>query len=777
MEKKTIDKSKRLRREVVGVPNISSNKGKNEIYVASSVTTKGSDVVLMTTYPPRECGIATYSKDLEKALEDKFGESFALKIIPLEDGNGTYNYPDNIKKPLNTESEFDFLKAAHSLNSDEHVGMVIVQHEFGLFRGNEAAFLEFLESINKPLVIVFHTVLPNPDIALKDNVRRIAAAADKLIVMTINSSEILVRDYKVPVDSIEIIPHGTHSVYHKDEIKLKEKYGLADKMVLSTFGLLGPGKSIETTLNALPTIIDEYPDTVFLMLGKTHPTLVKEKGEKYRDFLEEKVRTLGLVDHVRFVNEFLPLDTLLEYLQLTDIYLFTSKDPNQAVSGTFSYALSCGCPVISTPIPHALEVLQNNAGLIFDFEDSVQLGQAVLDLMGDDEKRNNMRLNGLRHISESTWENAAVSHGNVFKSVAKGKIRLRYKKPEVKLDHLKRMTTETGIIQFSRIDRPDLSSGYTLDDNARALITMCRYLEVNGPDTDTELIRTYFNFLKNCFRPDTMYLNYVDKELRFTSQNNEVNLEDANGRAVWALGYLVSVSPKLPKSFDGIIFNAERLFEESLMVVENFRSPRAMAFILKGLFYFNKNRTNNYIPVLTETLANRLTAMYRHEATKDWAWFESYLTYGNSVLPQSLLMAYLLTDHVEYREIAKESFDFLLKNIFFDDRIRVISNKEWLKRGTALPDDFQGGEQPIDISYTILALKTFYEVFEEEDYAIKMENAFSWFLGNNPQNRTVYNPSTGGCYDGLELHNVNLNQGAESTVSYLLARMSFEDSI
>lgn len=745
----------------------------NDSFVVQNSAEEIAEIVLLTTYPPRECGIATYSKDLERALKIKFGNSFKLRILPLEDTKGEHRYSGNIKDTLDTKSEFDYLKHAHALNSDDKVNLIVVQHEFGLFKRNEPAFFDFLEAICKPLIVVFHTVLPNPENTLKENVLHISSASDKVIVMTETSAEILNRDYGIARDHLAVIPHGTHSVCHNDESSLKEKYKLTDRLVLSTFGLLGPGKSIETTLDALPEIIAQFPETTFLILGKTHPTLREKNGEIYRELLERKVEQLGLTEHVRFVNEFLDLDVLLEYLQLTDIYLFTSKDPNQAVSGTFSYALSCGCPVISTPIPHALEVLQNKAGLIFDFEDSSQLAQAVIDLLGDADLRKAMRLNGLRHIAESTWDNSAIAHGKVFESVSD--IKLAYQNPAINLDHLKEMTTEVGIIQFSVIDRPNLDSGYTLDDNARALIAMCRYVEIKGVDADADLLKIYFNFVKKCFRPNAMYLNYVDEHLRFTTQNDEVNLEDANGRAIWSLGYLISITPLLPQSFDGILFNSQRLFEDSLKVVENFHSPRAMAFVLKGLFYFDKNRTNHRITQLTEILADRLMAMYRHEASSDWAWFEGYLTYGNSVLPQALLMAFSITGNEDYKEVAKESFDFLLSKIFFDGRIRVISNKDWLKRGNTLPSDFQGGEQPIDISYTVLALKTFYEVFEDEQYAIKMKQAFDWFVGNNPQNRTIYNPCTGGCYDGLELHNVNLNQGAESTISYLLARMAFEN--
>ncbi|MGB6151137.1 MAG: glycosyltransferase, partial [Pricia sp.] len=544
-----------------------------------------------------------------------------------------------------------------------------------------------------------------------------------------------------------------------------------------TFGLLGPGKSIETTLAALPKIIDEHPETVFLIIGKTHPTLAKDKGEDYRNFLEYKIDTFGLTDHVRFVNKFVPLEELLEYLQLTDIYLFTSKDPNQAVSGTFSYALSCGCPIVSTPIPHALEVLQNKAGTIFDFEDSDQLSEVVIDLLEDEELQAEMSLNGLHNTAESAWENAAIAHAKLFEKVSEKTLRLKYKKPQIKMDHLIRMTTDTGIIQFSKVNHPDIDSGYTLDDNARALITVCRHYELTGDEINIKYAKRYFNFINNCMRPDGTFFNYVDEDHRFTEQNDEVNLEDANGRAMWALGYLISIASKMPLCNDVIFRNAECIFQQGLEAMMTYRSPRAMAFILKGLYYFNLNRTNVQLPKTVTLFADRLVNYYGDTATNDWKWFENYLTYGNSVLPQALLLAYEVTGEPRYKNLAKASFDFLLSKIFRSNSIRVVSNVEWLTKGQELPSEFQGGEQPIDVAYTILALKKFHGIFPNEGYDLKMEGAFNWFMGDNALSQTMYNPCTGGCYDGLENHNVNLNQGAESTVSYLLARMAFEKDI
>ena len=734
-----------------------------------------TEIICLTSYPPRECGIATYSKDLGEALNDKFANSFKLKVYPLEQGNEKHTYSETIKGTLNADSALDFLQAAYVINADPKVGLVMIQHEFGFFEKNKRSFYEFLEYLDKPIVVTFHTVLPNPSPELMNNVLTVASRAMEIIVMTRTSANILTKQYGIPADKINVVAHGTHLIEIEDKNDLKQKNNLEGKTVLSTFGLLGPGKSIETTLDALPKIVNEYPDVVFLIIGKTHPNLKREEGETYRDYLVQKVTDLGLNDYVRFIDQFVPLDTLLEYLQMTDIYLFTSKDPNQAVSGTFAYALSCGCPIVSTPIPHALEVLQNDAGILIDFEDSDQLQRAVIDLLKNEEKRLKMSINGMHTSSASAWENAAIGHARVFEKVLGKKFSLKYVKPPLDLKHLKKMTTERGILQFSKINHPDPESGYTLDDNARALIAICQHYKLTKDEEDLKLLRIYFDFVFCCFRNDSKFLNYVDKECRFTDQNNEVNLEDACGRAIWALGYLLSISEDLPEKFLPVIDKAKFVFELSIKAMEEVRSPRAMAFIIKGLYFYNHLTERECVNTSVEKYADRLVAIYNHHADEEWQWYESYLTYGNSVLPQSLLMAYIMTLNPNYRKVAQRSFDFLISKIFDDGTIKVISNQEWHLRGESNSLDFTGGEQPIDVAYTILTLKLFHKIFPQEGYEKLMENAFEWFMGKNPLNQTIYNPCTGGCYDGLELKNVNLNQGAESTISYLLARMAFEN--
>lgn len=747
-----------------------------------------NEVLFITTYPPRECGIATYSQDLIKALNNKFRNSFSLKVCALESETSNYVYPDEVKYVLDTRNPSQYIGMAQQINADIRINLVVVQHEFGVFQdAGEDAFLTFLQQVNKPVIIVFHTVLPAPMASLRANVRKITDTCAVVVVMTQIAENILIADYDISDRKIVVIAHGTHLVPHLNKTLLKHKYGLMGRKVLSTFGLLSSGKGIETTLSALPDIISVNPDVIFLIIGKTHPSVIAAEGEAYRSMLAEKVTESGMDAHVMFINRYLPLHDLLEYLQLTDIYLFTSKDPNQTVSGTFSYAMSCGCPIISTPIPHAREVLRSDTGIIIDFQCPQQLSVAVNRLMSDEPLRVSFSASTLQQILPTAWENAAIAHALLLQNIAAQangtkappesakallyqteKIALTYRLPPINLEHVKKMTSDVGIFQFAKINQPDLESGYTLDDNARALIAVCMHYELTGAEEDLLYLRTYLNFIGQCIQPKGHFLNYMDIDLEFTPQNDETNLSDAHGRAIWALGYVISKHAVLPSK---LVRKAENILNRALPHAVQLHSTRSIAFIIKGLYYANCGRKLPKYSAYIVLLANRLVQMYRHESEPEWPWYEHYLTYANSILPEAMLCAWLDTGDPAYKSVAKSSFDFLLSQTFKNGSIKVISNKTWHKKGQAKADH---GEQPIDVAYTILALHKFHRAYPEDGYLNKMETAFNWFLGNNHLHQIIYNPCTGGCYDGLEENGANINQGAESTLCYLMARLTLE---
>lgn len=727
------------------------------------------EILFITSYPPRECGLATYSQDLINALQSNFEQTFSIRICALENNFEKHEYPHEVKYILNTQRCEAYSAVADTINRDRQVSLVVFQHEFGLFADCPVEFRSFLKSITKKKVMVFHTVLPKVDLKFRENVIAIAEHSDAVVSMTQNSADILSDVYGIDQSKISVIAHGTHLVPHLDKTHLRKKYQLANKKILTTFGLLSSGKSIETSLDALPKIAKANPDVIFLILGKTHPGVVKSEGEKYREFLEQKVKDLKLENHVRFVNKYLKLDELLEYLQLTDIYLFTSKDRDQAVSGTFAYAASCGCAIVSTPIPPAIELLRNNGGILIDFENPEELASAVNKLIADDQLRDQVKVNALHKITATSWQNTAAAHVRLFEELTDGEIEFKMRKPPVSLEHIKRMTTNFGMLQFSKLNHPDPESGYTIDDNSRAMVAMCEHYEIGKDEESLEYIKLYLEFMAYCQRNDGRFLNFIDVNKKFSDANDSDNLDDANGRAAWALGFLISLGDILPRQ---LTKKAEMLLEKLMPHIEDVHSTRAMAFCIKGLYYYNLQNHSTAVRTLIRKLADRLTKMFLHESTRTWIWFESYMTYANSVLPESLLYAYLETREPVYLDVAKSTFDFYLTQVFTDEGyIKVISNRSWLVRGES-KDSY--GEQPIDVAYTILALSQFAQVFRSSGYDMKLQQAFEWFLGRNHLNQIVYNPCTGGCYDGLEEDHVNLNQGAESAVSYLLARLTIE---
>ena len=737
----------------------------------STTNQNKAGVLFVTSYPPRECGIATYSIDMINALNDKFSSSFNISICALESDEKGYDYPSEVKYILKTSLPDSYKEVAGKINNDPEISMVFIQHEFGFFHEHEASLIEMMDTIKKPIAVAFHTVLPNSDEKRKAHIRDIALHSKNIVVMTKSSGKILIKDYGVPSEKIIEIAHGTHLVTHKWKSTLKAKYNLKGRKVLSTFGLLSSGKGIETSIDAMPAIVKEIPGATFLVLGKTHPEVQKREGEKYRESLEQKVKDYGLEDNVRFVNHYLSLPELLDYLQLTDLYLFTGLDANQAVSGTFVYAMSCACPIISTPMPHAKELLTKDVGAIIDFKDSVQLAKQAVRILSNDRLRRNLSINTLHKTVATSWENSAMKHAMMFGHMVGGDFEIQYDLPIITLEHLYRMTTKVGIIQFSKLNRPDISSGYTLDDNARAMVAAGMHYQVKGKVRDLNLIKKYIKFISMCQQPGGDFLNYVDKNLQFTEQNQEVNLDDSNGRAIWALGFITTLHEILPAD---LIAETTNIIKRALPHIGSMHSTRAMAFSIKGLYYYYEAQKAAEVKPVIETLAKRTMAFYQHEAGKSWKWFEDYMTYGNSIIPEAMLYAWHITGDEEYKKVAYESFDFLLSKIFNERGIEVISNRGWLKKGEK---QAKYGEQPIDVAYTIMALAQFYEDSHNEDYHDKMITAFNWFLGHNRLNQIVYNPCTGGCYDGLEEFHVNLNQGAESLASYLMARFAMDGII
>ncbi len=754
-------------RPMSGLQRNRPNSSLSEIRAQKRSATAQS-LVMITTYPPKECGLATFAADLVQAIEKQYSHSFKLHICAL-------NPPELASKEklfhvLETQKKGAFQTLAQKIIELEANEWVIIQHEFGLYRHHETDFLELLNAIEKKILVVLHTVLPNPSPDVEVFMKNLAFLTHTFVVMTQHSKSILVERYGISASKIKVIPHGTHLIEHKNEIELKSQFQWENRTILTTFGLLSSGKNIETTLRALPEVIHRFPDILFLIVGKTHPGVIQVEGEQYRESLEQLIQSLGLENHTLQLNAFIELPKLLDILQLTDIYLFTSKNQDQAVSGTFAYAMSCGCPIVATPIPHALEVVKNGSGILFDFEQSDQLAQQLIYLLDNPNLQSEMRLNGLHHMEPTAWENTAIRYIHHLQTHSDQPVQLVYQWPVMNPNHVKKMTTNFGMLQFSKLNLPDSSSGYTLDDNARALIAICQQFTLTSEADLLIYIERYLQFIEFCLQPDGKFLNYVNLDQCFTQQNEETNLEDCFGRAIWAVGFLKAAAKDFPPHF---LIWAENVLESTRIQRGQLESPRAIAFTLKGLYFAHQNKTADY-RIEIDALAHQLLTFFNETATPEWNWFEPYLTYGNSILPEAMLLAWRVTLRPEYKTTALKSMDFLLDQIFRDNQIQVISNNGWLHAGQDRNTMSKGGQQPIDVAYTIMTLYTFYQELGHPDYAEKMTQAYHWFLGENNRNEIVYNPKTGGCYDGLEENHMNLNQGAESTLSHLLARQTME---
>lgn len=730
----------------------------------------GIKMLIVSSYPPRECGIATFTNDIVNALDVVFGDTLPVEVCALQNKDQDFQYPEEVSYVLPVDSLIHYRLVAEKINERNDIGLVCIQHEFGLFRGEYGDhILSFILALNKPIVTVFHTVLPTPNEKRKKVVYAITDLSDKVVVLTKNSKEVLAEYYNCQPSKIMVIPHGNHTVLWEQKKILKDSYGFKDKIVLSTFGLISENKGIETVLRALPQIVVHHPEIIYLIIGKTHPEILNREGEKYRHSLQCIVKELDLDNNVIFINEYLKLQQLLEFLTLSEIYLFSSKDPNQTVSGTFAYAMSSGCAVISTPIPHAIESLVNGNGMLLkSFDNPEEFQKSICYLIENKEQRTIMGRNAFSMARATNWENIAIQYRLLFDQLTSREDELRFNFPPIKLDHIKKMTTDFGILQFSKFSQPDPESGYTLDDNARALINMVLYNKAFPNKENLKLANIYLNFIEGIQRQDGWFDNYKDYNNQLTKQNAEVNLEDANGRALWSLGTVIYHRQNLPLE---MICRSVKCWDKAIKNITNIKSPRAIAYTLKGLYLYYETYKDEEIKNHIEKLADELLYHYNINSAEDWCWYEDYMTYANNVLPEAMMYSYLVTKKSKYKKIAIITFDFLLSHYFMKGQLKVISNRGWFNKQN---ERIFYGEQPIEVATTIIALDLFYQVTQNKKYKDQLKLAFIWFLGNNHLKQIMYNPENGASYDGLEDKHININQGAESTLCFFKARLIME---
>ncbi len=725
-------------------------------------------VVFVSTFPPRECGIATFSSDLIKNCDQLFGQNVETKVVAMNTGIlETYNYPKKVIFQISENKLSDYIFVARKLNEMPEVKAVSIQHEYGIFGANSGEnILAFLAEIKKPTIVTFHTILPEPSMKMKEVTSEIASRASCLVVMTRRSKDILEKVYAANPEKIKIIPHGIHPLMYLESHAAKSVLRLGKKRILSTFGMLGADKGIEYAIASLPEIIKTFPDVVYLVIGATHPLVLRSQGEKYRNQLIAQSYKLGVENHVLFYNEYLKTNELLKFLQATDLYLSLSQNPDQAVSGTLTYALGAGRPVLSTPFAQAKEIITPEVGSFVDFKSHERIAKEVISLFLEPARLTQMSKNAYFRTRSMTWPNVALAYMRAFSELSPDLAKKQKNIPPIKLQHLAKLTNDFGIFQFAILTEPDPNWGYTLDDNARALVGVSEYYRTDADKTAKGLAEIYMRFLEQAKKSDG-FVNYFTSDRHPHGMRNlEENLEDAEARTLWSLA--TAATSNLPEDLKK---RATVILDESCEKFDNVSSPRAVAFHIKAMAIWCAIGAKEKITALVKRHADFLLDRWNDNASSDWQWFEQSLTYSNAILPEAMLLAYKVTGDDLYFRAGKSALDFLISQSFQGDVCAPVGQSGWFKKGEIKKHYDQ---QPEEVSALVLACRTMYDLCGDVFYKQKMIQAFDWFLGNNILNQVVYSQLSGGCYDGLGEKEINLNQGAESTISYLLARLAVD---
>ncbi|HLG16195.1 MAG TPA: glycosyltransferase [Blastocatellia bacterium] len=726
-----------------------------------------SRICFVSSYPPRECGLATFTSDLRSAICG-LRSDVQTSVIAMTNTAEGYEYPPEVVFEIRHNRLADYRLAAEYINLSG-VDVVCLQHEFGLFGGTEGRYvIEMLEGLRKPVVTTLHTVMRDPQPGFRDSLTRVAALSDYLVVLNSKGMPILNEYYGLPEERIGFIHHGVPDVPFVDPNYYKDKFGVEGRLVILTFGLLSRNKGIEMMLEALPEVVRAHPRVIYMVLGATHPEVKRRQGEEYRLWLKRRVRELGIEDHVLFYDRYVELGELLEFIGACDIYVTPYKSKDQIVSGTLAYAVGMGKAIISTPYLYAEELLADGRGQLVDFGDSKALAQILFKLIEKRPTRHRMRKRAYEYGRQMIWQEAAKRYLEFFdravtyanKAIARPVKKLpsvAYALPEIKLDHLARLTDDTGIIQHATYGIPDRRHGYATDDAARALVVSLMHHRQFGDELSLDLATTYLSFLQYAQLPDGHFHNFMSYAREFIDERGS---EDMLGRALWGLGSAVAYGPT-----EEMRALARELFERALGALD-LKHPRGMAYAICGLFNFLQHYDGAALVrrKLVE-LANQLVEMFERSRAEDWRWFGEDMSYANAKLPQAMLLAYRASGDERFKGIGLESLEFLLAETYRDGRFDFIGNQGWYRRGG---ERAVLSQQPIEAGYTAEACLAAYEVTEEPRYLELAQAAAEWLLGRNHLGAIVYDFTTGACADGLDPQGPSMNQGAESAICGLL---------
>ena len=734
-----------------------------------------SRVAFMGNAPPRRCGIATFTSDLQQAVRAAASGSDAC-IVAMTDNGQIYDYTSDVQLQIPDDDIQAYKDGADFLNSGAF-DVVCLQHEFGIFGGSAGShILALLSRLTIPVVTTLHTVLARPTQPQRDVLGQIVALSSRIVVMGEKGRELLQTVYLVPSEKIEVVPHGVPDFPFLDPGPIKTELGFAGRRVILTFGLLSPNKGIEVMINAMPSILERCGDAVYVILGATHPNLVRTHGEAYRHELMARVQELGIKDHVVFVDQFVDQDTLLRYISLCDVYVTPYLGEEQMTSGSLSYSFGLGKAVVSTPYWHACELLADGRGMLVPFGDVGATGQAVVELLTNENHRQTLRERAYANSRSMIWERTAERYLGIFdqavRDYAPRVVKLsgpvlsmgtdRVAAPEMRTSYLRSMCDDTGIFQHALHAVPDRSHGYCVDDNARALLVACMLEQPGEQALPEPLVSTFAAFVQHAWNRDTKrFRNFMSFDRRWLE---DCGSEDSHGRTLWALGEAARDSGNLPRQPW-----AAELFAEALSPVEDFTSPRAWAFTLLGLeaYRAGAGKYSAEASRMQALLADRLMSILATVETADWAWFEEELSYDNARLSQALIVTGLSTGVTAYRNGGVLSLRWLMTvQTAASGLFRPVGTTSF-GNGKGFPTPFD--QQPLEATAAIAACLAAYRADGDEEWLRQADRAFGWFMGSNDLLVSLVDLETGSCRDGLHPDRANENRGGESVVSYLLA--------